>query len=250
MELSQIRYFILTAKLQNMSQAARALGIAQPTLSKSLSNLESELGVLLFDRTGKKLVLNERGQRFLEGAIISMEELENAAAAAQDKTVDTLQLGLFCVSERFMACVSGFMKKQPEIGFSISQLDGSPDKIDTNKYDALVYPGGTGFRKYRGSLAYTERLFHAAHKNGAPEESRQPPVTNSYEILRLLVSYGSCTGLVPEGSAESFRSDPNIVLTPTGETRDVFIGFKREKHLSDGGRLFLEHVSEYFSLQY
>ena len=50
MELSQLRYFITVAELGNMSKAAEALFVSQPNLSTSISRLEEEVGVPLFDR--------------------------------------------------------------------------------------------------------------------------------------------------------------------------------------------------------
>ena len=50
MELSQLRYFIAVAKLGNMSKAAETLFVSQPNLSTSISRLEEEVGVPLFER--------------------------------------------------------------------------------------------------------------------------------------------------------------------------------------------------------
>ena len=66
MELSQIRYFIVAAQFQNLSKAAKILNITQPALSKSISKLEDEIGVHLFDRSSKKITLNESGKKFLD----------------------------------------------------------------------------------------------------------------------------------------------------------------------------------------
>ena len=50
MELRQLKYFIKAAELQSFSEAARALNIAQSTLSQQVRQLENELGIRLFDR--------------------------------------------------------------------------------------------------------------------------------------------------------------------------------------------------------
>ena len=54
MELSQLRYFIAVAKLGNMSKAAETLFVSQPNLSTSISRLEEEVGVPLFERRGAR----------------------------------------------------------------------------------------------------------------------------------------------------------------------------------------------------
>lgn len=66
MELSQLIYFRATARVEHFTRAAEELHITQPSLSKSIANLEAELGVPLFDREGKHVRLNAYGQAFLE----------------------------------------------------------------------------------------------------------------------------------------------------------------------------------------
>lgn len=62
MELHQLRYFVQVARLESVSKASQALHISQPALSKTIGKLEDELGCQLFDRTGKRLLLNDRGR--------------------------------------------------------------------------------------------------------------------------------------------------------------------------------------------
>lgn len=65
MELLQLKYFKTVAEIGKISAAADALFISAPALSTSISRLEKELGVQLFDRSAKRIVLNQHGQIFL-----------------------------------------------------------------------------------------------------------------------------------------------------------------------------------------
>ncbi len=58
MNLAQLRYFQKLADLQHYSQAAKELNIAQPSLSSSISSLEKELGIPLFQKVGRNVRLN------------------------------------------------------------------------------------------------------------------------------------------------------------------------------------------------
>ena len=62
MELQQIKQFREIARTENISKAAETLGLTQATLSQNLKRLEDELGVQLFERVGKKLVINKAGE--------------------------------------------------------------------------------------------------------------------------------------------------------------------------------------------
>ena len=65
MELRQLKYFEKACELENFSEASRQLYITQSTLSQQIKQLEDELGILLFDRIGKRIIPTEAGRAFL-----------------------------------------------------------------------------------------------------------------------------------------------------------------------------------------
>lgn len=79
MELNQIRQFRIIAQTGSISKAAEKLFIAQPSLSQTLKRLEEDLGYRLFDRFGKKIVLNDAGKIFLKYCDEIIMLLENAS---------------------------------------------------------------------------------------------------------------------------------------------------------------------------
>lgn len=72
---NQARAFLATAEQGSLSAAARALGQTQPTVGRQVSALEEHLGVVLFDRAGRGLVLTAPGRELL----IHMREMGSAA---------------------------------------------------------------------------------------------------------------------------------------------------------------------------
>lgn len=70
-------WFVTLAELENMSAAAE-LHATQPTLSRQLGRLERELGVALFDRTGKRLTLNAAGRIYLRHVRRAVAEIDAA----------------------------------------------------------------------------------------------------------------------------------------------------------------------------
>jgi len=68
MKLNQISYFIAVAEEENVSRAATRLNISQPPLTRQIQNLESSLGVMLFNRHWGGMALTEAGTVFLREA--------------------------------------------------------------------------------------------------------------------------------------------------------------------------------------
>ena len=77
MDLTQLKYFQAVAKTGNVSKAAEKLFVTQPNLSKSISRLEDELGVPLFEHRRGKILLNEYGRVFLGSVELAFHELNN-----------------------------------------------------------------------------------------------------------------------------------------------------------------------------
>ena len=76
----QLRYFARTAEEGSFSAAARVLFIAQPSLSQQIANLEAELGVELFLRQPRGVILTESGEKLLEHAHAILRHIEAAKA--------------------------------------------------------------------------------------------------------------------------------------------------------------------------
>ena len=76
MELRQIRYFIAICDEGNMSRAAARLFVAQPSLSEQIHKLEQELGLPLFTRLPRRLVLTPAGEAFRLHAARILEEVD------------------------------------------------------------------------------------------------------------------------------------------------------------------------------
>lgn len=78
MDLIKLRYFRTVAQTLHFRRAAELLGVSQPPLSKSIKNLEEQLGVPLFLRTRRRVELTPAGQALLERSQKIFQELEDA----------------------------------------------------------------------------------------------------------------------------------------------------------------------------
>src|SRR6266568_6063356 len=78
MELRQLHYLRYIARASGFRRAADELDMSQATLSEQIKLLEQELGVRLFERGGRNLVLTEAGKTLLERAERVLEEVKTA----------------------------------------------------------------------------------------------------------------------------------------------------------------------------
>ena len=124
MELLQLRYFQKVAKTESMTKAAEALRIAQPSLSKTISRLEEQVGVQLFERTGKKIKLNEYGTCFLERVNNALNELEDGVNEVRDlanQKEKSVSVGS-ATAKLLPNLIKAYLTKKPEIKFRFLQV--------------------------------------------------------------------------------------------------------------------------------
>lgn len=76
MTLQQIRYVTMIAQAGSMNEAAKKLFISQPSLSGAIKELEKEVGIIIFSRTSKGVVLTAEGEEFLGYARQILNQVE------------------------------------------------------------------------------------------------------------------------------------------------------------------------------
>ena len=129
---NRARAFLVTAEEGSFSAAARALGLAQPTLGRQVSALEEELGVALFERVGHRLVLTDTAVELVE----HVRQMNEAAArfsliaAGQSQDVDGIVriAGSQAVSAHLLPSVIERLRKEhPGIELEIVVSNTSSD---------------------------------------------------------------------------------------------------------------------------
>jgi DNA-binding transcriptional LysR family regulator len=118
--LQQLRYFLATCRHGSFTAAADALFMAQPSVAEQIRRLESEVGVRLFVRTGRRLELTEAGSNLrihAEKVMAAMEAAEASMQGARHLTGGTASLGTFGVAQRYLVSelVTKFVSRYPEV---------------------------------------------------------------------------------------------------------------------------------------
>lgn len=84
MNLAQLRYFKKLAEVEHYTKAAEALFITQPALSNSIKQLERELGVPLFEPTGRNVRLTKWGREYYEYVAAGLHSIDKGTSIAQE----------------------------------------------------------------------------------------------------------------------------------------------------------------------
>lgn len=251
MNIQNLRYFAIVAKLENVSKAAELMHTSQSSISKNIFTLEEELGVRLFDRHGKKLILNDAGKRFLQSCDRILQETETVTKDLRHMSSGDDELIRICAvgtDPHLFTCLAMFRISYPEVEYAIDSIPESDELPDINIYDLIIYPDELKYRKFKGVDFYTEKYYFAVRVDHPLAERVSIPVkmmsglpmvflnhkseyeypyhvclaqtvkmssvnfVDSRDLHRLMISNGIAMGFVPEGSAEMYRNDSRIKL--------------------------------------
>lgn len=128
MELMQLEYFIETARREHISKTAEALNLTQPALSKSISRLEEDLGVKLFDREGKNIRLNQYGRvalRYAEQIIYNIGDMRAEIEEMKGGMAGALRIGSSFPAQEpnwLLTGIRDFSFANPDVSVSLRQL--------------------------------------------------------------------------------------------------------------------------------
>lgn len=159
MDLRVLEYFLTVADEENISHAAEILHVTQPTISRQMKELESELGKQLFIRTNKKIILTEEGMIFRQTAKDILHLYTKAKTNQQeDNELEgelTIAAGEIESFDMIAGKIRDFHNQHPKVIFHIysgnaEQICDAIDKgiadigffvqsADTTKYEVLHF---------------------------------------------------------------------------------------------------------------
>src|SRR3989442_3324811 len=129
MELRHLRYFVAVADAGSVSRAATQLNLPQPALPRQVRDLETELGLPLFDRVGRRLHLTAECENLLERTreiLRSADALRERAGALAGGRTGTLRLGATAqtLESLISAFLTGFRRAWPGIDVRLVEDGG------------------------------------------------------------------------------------------------------------------------------
>lgn len=119
MELLQLQYFESIARHESVTRAAEELRISQPSLSGSILRLEKELGMALFERKNRKMILTSYGEYFLSTTRKVLELISSSKLSFDSDMPVRISVGFQNYNEKFFSLMESFQQNHPQVEFNI-----------------------------------------------------------------------------------------------------------------------------------
>lgn len=165
MELQQLRYFLEVAKNQHVTRTAQQLHIAQPALSQSIHRLENELGVPLFQQSGRGIVLTKYGkylQNRLNSILTELDALPEQLRTMASLQHDTIHLNVLAASTLISDAIIQYRAANRQVSFQLMQ-NAESELYDIGVDTKLFYQAADNEQDTR--YVCTERIFLAVPNN-------------------------------------------------------------------------------------
>ena len=155
MELRVLKYFLMVAREESVTKAANLLHITQPTLSRQLMQLEEELGVKLFIRNKKHILLTEEGmllRRRAEEIVTLSEKTREELSHSKEDLSGKINIGSGELrTSLFLAeLIISFKKLHPLVEFEIysGNADNIKERIESGILDIGLLQEPVDISKY------------------------------------------------------------------------------------------------------
>ncbi|MFI8480132.1 LysR family transcriptional regulator [Pseudomonas sp. NPDC078700] len=192
--LDQLQVFILVVQAGSFSAAARKMGRTQSTVSAAIANLETDLGVLLFDRSSRIPSLTPAGQKLLlqaEAVIERCLALESHADGMAEEVEPSLTLAIEVPYNTVMPALAEFEQHFPSVDLIVRHpVDGDVSKLLLKGEAALGvafsqpdYPKGLEFMQL-GKLI----MVHITHPDHPLAKQKQVSFADLHAHRRLAFS--------------------------------------------------------------
>ena len=164
MKLSQLRNLIAVAECGSVQAAARQLGLTQPSITRSIRDLEQDLGVALFERSGSGMALTVLGQAVLRragGVQTELGRIRDEVAQLTGRSSGIVSVGLSFVAHAGLLpkVIGAFRRTAPNVRLEIKEslFAAVESDLQNGVFDFYVGPVLPG-RHYDGKLTI-EPLF-------------------------------------------------------------------------------------------
>ncbi len=157
MNLNLFKTYVRVVETQNLSKTAEEFGLSQPAVTKQIQGLEDIYGVLLLERSGRRLKTTEAGETLYYCArdiIKAMEKTEKAMEEVSESRRGSLGLGASNIPGEYILpqLIKRFKEKHPNVSISIDIADTEKifSRVAERELDVAIVGGWINNRKVEG----------------------------------------------------------------------------------------------------
>ncbi|MEK3725515.1 MULTISPECIES: LysR family transcriptional regulator [unclassified Paenibacillus] len=153
MDIRQLSYFVEVARLKSFTKASQTLLVSQPSISKTIKNLEDELGVLVLNRSEKEVELTDAGHLVYEQALHIMQSMKDLSLSIHELVQvkrGKVVMGLMPTvgALLFPQIIVGFKSQYPGIDIQMVEYSAKHLEVQVNDghidFGVTVLPVDTG----------------------------------------------------------------------------------------------------------
>lgn len=162
-----MKYFTETARLQHMTEASLLLNVAQSALSRQIGLLENDLGIELFKREGRNIILTEEGKIFYDDAVKILEVVDKTREKiSESKRADAETLNIHItksdMTTKVLHTFQNLLVKHPEIDFNIDKSEESAieQKLLDHTLDIAISTNKYSNEKINSTLLFDQNYYY------------------------------------------------------------------------------------------
>lgn len=281
MNLTGLKYFVSVASLGSVTEAAKAAFVSESAISKTIRQLEEEIGVKLFDRQGRTIKLNRQGRIFYSYVSDSLNMLNRGISAVKtNRNEESCQINvLFTVCSPLIPIIALKMQKLlPNVSLNIHQR--TTFAKDLKQFDFIISSNKiSGFTtipllKEEIVIGWKKNFMHGKHflninelKNytfvGENDETELQQTVNKFlagndlklnfkyqsdepATVREMIVAGLGLGFIPKTTWGNFFTNFNVIdsarIMPYAPHRTIYLNSPYQK-LNDIQRLFSNEIA-------
>lgn len=242
--LQWLRGFYFVAIEGSVRQAAIAMGREKPTISRQIQCLERELGVTLFDRSSRKMIITPEGERLLEEAITLFENVNQIKGEFMNEEIRYSGVIYVVATPAIVnyilpAYIKHFQKLHPEVSYRFEAATQMTiyDKVESTEADFGIASFDGGHKTLQFYNLYEAGMVMIVSKNQSFFSGKAIPTLKQIaETPLILISHqGSPKPIIRERFARE-RLKPNIVMIHNNH-----IGVKHYVSQGIGAAIVAEH---------
>ena len=197
--IKQLNYALAAAKALHFKKAAEMCFVSPSTLSTAIADLESELGIRIFERDNKKVLVTPMGAKVLEKAQaikIQMQDFTALGQSLEDPMTNSLSIGIIPTIGPFLIplVLPALQKTYPKLRLNITEDQSSDliEQLEDGDLEMAILALPFDIKGLTSHKFWEEDFYYVTHKNQMSTQTKEFNAKNLNSSRLLLLDDGHC----------------------------------------------------------